>query len=178
MKRIVLIILLVVMGAGCGPTIQEQRAARMRALQMDLDGTYGRWEADVARQRFTMNADAVRDLEARYAAVYARWSVQVDPFSQAILSYTVAVARKVDQREISREDATRLFEKMKADMDHERRTFASPPEASQAQRSALMLHRWEAYWNQHQHTYQTSARTPVTCRAIPDANEGGSVRCD
>ena len=41
-------IVIAVTVAACGPTVYEQRTARMQALQLDLDVALERWRAEVS----------------------------------------------------------------------------------------------------------------------------------
>jgi hypothetical protein len=170
------LLFLAVLSSGCGPSQAERQAAWLQAFQVDLDVTHDKWEADVARKWFRSNAEALRELNARYEQTYARWLMRVDPLSQAILSYTVALGSRVDQGEISREDAQQIHEKLKADIDLGRQ--ATTRDASQAQRDAAMLQWWEVFWSQQRETYQATPGNPIDCRVTSDEARGNLVQCD
>lgn len=176
LKCVIAVLLLAVLSSGCGPSQAKRQAAWLQAFQMDLDVTHDKWEADVARKWFRNNAEALRELNARYEQVYARWLMRVDPLSQAILSYTVALGNRVDRGEISREDAQRIHEKLKAEIALGRQALTQ--NASQPQRDAAMLQWWEAYWSRQRETYQATPGHPINCRVISDEARGNLVQCD
>ena len=161
----------------CGPTVHEQRTARIQALQLDLDAALERWRAEVSLRRFPTSAEAARDLASRYEDVYARWGLRADPLTQAALAYAAALAARVDRREISSEDANALLGKMRADLDRERPTLVARHPANQAERDAAMLAWWTEYWTARQHVYQAVARDPVNCRTAPASGTGSAVAC-
>ena len=170
-------ILIAVAVTACGPTVHEQRTARIQALQLDLDAALERWRAEVSLRRFPTSAEAARDLASRYEDVYARWGLRADPLTQAALAYAAALAARVDRREISSEDANALLGKMRADLDRERPTLAARHPANQAERDAAMLAWWTEYWTARQHAYQAVARDPVSCRTAPAPGTGSAVAC-
>jgi len=177
MRALACAILIGVCVAACGPTVQEQRTARIQALQLDLDAALERWRADVSLRRFPTSAEAARDLTSRYEDVYARWGLRADPLTQAALAYAAALAARVDRREISSEDANALLGKMRADLDRERPTLVARHPANPAERDAAMLAWWTGYWTARQHAYQAVARDPVNCRTAPGAGTGSAVAC-
>lgn len=172
LKRAITILLVATGLFACGPSLREREAAWQRAFQMDLEVTYDRWAADRDHKGFKNNADAMRALRERYEEVYARWWQHIDPLSQAILSYSVAVASRADRGEIGGDEANRLYYTLEADITLGRRTL--PNHASQAQRDAAMAQWWEAYWSEHRETYQSTPGNPIECTVIP--NEAGSSR--
>ena len=176
LKCVIAVLLLAVLSSGCGPSQAERQAAWLQAFQMDLDITHDKWEADVARKWFRNNAEALRELNARYEQAYARWLMRVDPLSQAILSYTVALGSRVDRGEVSREDAQRIHEKLKADIALGRQALTQ--NANQTQRDAAMLQWWEAFWSQQRETYQATPGNPIDCRVVSDEARGNLVQCD
>jgi len=176
LKCVITVLLLAVLYSGCGPSQAERQAAWLQAFQMDLDITHDKWEADVARKWLRNYAEALRELNARYEQACARWLMRVDPLSQAILSYTVALGSRVDQGEISREDAQRIHEKLKADIALGRQALTK--DASQAQRDAAMLQWWEAYWSRQRETYQATPGHPINCKVTSDEARGNLVQCD
>jgi hypothetical protein len=148
----------------------------VQAFQVDLDTTHDKWQAEVDRKVFRNNAEALRELNARYEQAYARWWMRVDPLSQAILSYTVALGSRVDRGEISQEEAQQIHEKLKVDIDLGRQ--ATTKEASQAQLDAAMLQWWEAFWNRQRENYQATPDNPIVCKVISDEARGNLVQCD
>jgi hypothetical protein len=176
LKNVTAVLLLAVLSSGCGPSQAERQAAWLQAFQVDLDVTHDKWEADVDRKWFRSNAEALRELNARYEQAYARWLMRVDPLSQAILSYTVALGSRVDQGEISREGAQRIHEKLKADIDLGRQAVTKY--SSQAERETAMLQWWEAFWSQQRGTYQATPGNPIHCRVTSDEAQGNLIQCD
>jgi hypothetical protein len=176
LRCVVAALWLAILSSGCGPSRAERQAAWVEAFQVDLDTTHERWQADVDRKLFRDNVEALRELNARYEQVYARWSERVDPLSQAILSYTVALGSRVDRGEISREDAQRIHEKLKAGIAVGRQ--AAIKDASQAERDAAMLQWWEVFWSQQRETYQVTPGNPINCRVAADEARGNLVQCD
>ena len=110
-------LLLVGLLTGCGSTAQERAEGRMQLLSSDLESAHEEWQAALDRNWFRTNAQAMSDLEARYQRVYARWGLRPDPLTEALLSYAVAVADRVDRRQLSRGDANRLYGQMKVDVE-------------------------------------------------------------
>jgi hypothetical protein len=169
-------ILLATLLTACGPSLREREATWQRAFQMDLEVTHDRWVADRDRKRFKNDADAMRALQSQYEEVYARWWQHIDPLSQAILSYSIAVASRADRREIGGDEANRLYYKMEADITLGRRTL--PNHASEDQRNAAMVQWWEAYWSQHRETFQASPGNPIECKVTPDNARGSLIQCE
>src|SRR5512140_2835567 len=95
--------------AACGPTVYEQRTARIQALQLDLDAALERWRAEVSLGKVPTSAEATRDLASRYEDVYTRWGLRADPLTQATLAYAAALAARVDRRGILSEEANALL---------------------------------------------------------------------
>jgi hypothetical protein len=176
LKRGIPILLLASLLSGCGPSQAQREAAWLRAFQMDLEVTHDRWAADRDRQWFKNDTQAMRALKERYEEVYARWWQHIDPLSQAILSYSVALAIRADRGEIEGHEANRLYYKLEADITLGRRTL--PKHGSQAEREAAMLRWWEAYWSQHRATYQATPGNPIDCKVIPDDARGSLVQCE
>jgi len=143
---------------------------------MDLEVTHEKWEADRARRWFKNNAEAMQALQSRYAEVYARWWQHIDPLSQAILSYSVALASRADRGEIGGDEANRLYYKLEADIAEARRTL--PRQASQAVRDAAMLQWWETYWNRNRESYLATPGNPIDCTVIPEEARGSLIRCE
>ncbi len=175
-KRGIPILLLATVLAGCGPSQAQREAAWQQAFQMDLEVTYGKWEADRAGRWFKNNAQAMGALKERYEEVYARWWQHIDPLSQVILSYTVALASRADRGEIGGDEANRLYYKLAADITLGRRTL--PNHASEAQRDAAMVQWWEAYWSEHRETYQATRGHPIDCKVISNEVRGSLIQCE
>ena len=177
MRRSIASVLIGLLLSGCGPSVKEQWSARMQALQMDLDSAQTQWKAEVDRHRFRTNAEAMRELESRYDGVYARWGFRADAFSQALMAYSVAVAERVDKREISQEEANLLLNKLHAETDRARRELALGAMATREQRDAAMIHWWSGFWSRQQETYQATPANPVRCMARTVSGEGKSIGC-
>ena len=177
MKRSIAIVLIGMLLSGCGPSVQEQWAARMQALQMDLDSAQTQWKAEVDQRRFRTNAEAMRELASRYDGVYARWGFRADAFSQALMAYAVALAERVDKRDISQDEANRLLNKLHAETERARRELALGAMATREQRSAAMIQWWNGFWSRQQETYQATPADPVRCMAMAVGVEGKSIEC-
>jgi hypothetical protein len=162
--------------AGCGPSQRDRQAAWTQAMQTELNAAHDQWTAAMASHRFSTNGQAMRDLKARYEEVYARWALRVDPLSQALLTYAVALANRVDRAAIPREDANRLYDTLKAEINGGGRVLAgeTPPD----QREATMLQWWEEFWSAHRQTYQATPGNPITCSVVSNSAESKSVKCD
>ena len=117
MRWIPVVLVITILAAGCAPTIEQQRSARLEALQLELEGTLDAWKTDVKLGRFGTSANAARALVSRYDAVYERWGLRADSLTQAMLAYASAVAVRVDAKELSAEEANALLQKMRADLD-------------------------------------------------------------
>jgi hypothetical protein len=171
-------LLLAVLVAGCGPTVQEQRSARLEALQLELDTALATWKTDVSLRRFASSADAARTLASRYDTVYERWGLRPDPLTQASLAYAVALAARVDERDLSAEDANALLGKMRGDMDQARSALSAGNADSPASREAAMLAWWKDYWTANQQRYEATSRSPVRCEIAPPNTRGSLVVCN
>jgi hypothetical protein len=176
MNRGIGVLVLATLLAGCGPNQHQRQAAWMQAFQIEQDAVYQKWEADVALKWFSTNAAAVRDLKDRYEKLYSRWNLPMDPLSQALLSYAVALATRVDRGAITQEEAIRLSDSLRAKIDAGRATLAK--EATQAQREAAMRQWWERFWSEHQNAYQATPANPIRCSILPGYLEGSSVKCE
>jgi uncharacterized membrane-anchored protein YhcB (DUF1043 family) len=171
-------LLLAVLLVGCGPTVQEQRAARLEALQLELDAALETWKTDVSLRRFPTSAEAARSLASRYDTVYERWGLRADPLTQASMAYALALATRVDAKDLSAEDANALLAKMRGDMDRARSTLSARHAHSPTSRDAAMLAWWKDYWTASQRSYQTTSRNPVRCETTPPEGHGSSVVCN
>jgi hypothetical protein len=170
-------LLLIVLLAGCGSTAQERAEGRMRLLSSDLETTHEEWQSAVDRHWFRTNAQAMSDLEARYQRVYARWGLRPDPLTQALLSYGVGVADRVDHRQLSREDANRLYGQMKVDVERARDEIRSQSPEGQAQYEAKALAWWKAYWERSRQLFGATASDPVRCAIAPVETGEDAVTC-
>jgi hypothetical protein len=161
--------------AGCAPTVQDQ-SARMRAFGADLDAALAEWQGRVSQRYYPTSVAATRDLVSRYDDVYARWSIPMDPLSQALLAYSLALAERVDRGQVPAAEANNLLAAMKADMDREKqRLSGAPPDA--LGHDAAMLRWWNGYWTSNRARYQGSAEQPVVCQVGPGTAGGARVTC-
>jgi hypothetical protein len=171
------IVVLVAFFTGCAPSVQQQRSARLEAFQLELNSTLETWKADVSLRRFSTSADAARSLVARYDIVYDRWGLRPDPLTQAVLSYAVAVAGRVDQRDVSVDEANALLSRMRADTDQARSKLAATYAESPVTRKTAMFSWWKDYWATNQRAFQITNRNPIQCEMGPTQTNGNPVRC-
>ncbi len=176
MNRGIAFLLLGALLCACGVSQRERHAAWWQAFQADRDAVYQQWESDVAHKAFATDADAVRDLRARYERVYARWTLPMDLMTQALLSYAIAVAVRVDRGEIGRQEAIRLCDKLKAEIDAERGRLAKG--GTDDQREAAEREWWVRFWGQHQETYRASLQNPVRCAVLSAQADRSAVTCE
>jgi hypothetical protein len=169
--------LLILLLAGCGSTAQERSESRMRLLSSDLASAHEEWQAALGRNWFRTNAQAMSDLEMRYQRVYTSWGLRPDPLTQALLSYGVAVADRVDRRELTREDANRLYGQMKVDMERGRGAIRSESPEGQAQFESKALAWWKAYWERSRQLFAATAADPVRCAIAPMDSGEDAVTC-
>lgn len=170
-------VVVVLVAFGCAPTVEQQRSARLEALQLELEGALAAWQNDAKLGYFGTSANAARALVARYDLVYERWGLRADPLTQAMLAYAVAAAVRVDGKELSAEEANRLLGKMRADLDRERNTAAVQHAATAAERDAAMLACWTDYWAANQRAFAASLRNPVRCEVNASVADGKRVTC-
>ena len=170
-------LLLVGLLAGCGSTAQERADGRMRLLNSDLESAHEEWQAALDRNWFRTNAQAMSDLETRYQGVYARWGLRPDPLTQALLSYGVAVADRVDRRQLSREDANRLYGQMKVDGERARDEIRSQSSEGQAQFELMALTWWKTYWERSRQLFGATPDNPVRCAVVADQAGEEAVKC-
>jgi hypothetical protein len=123
------------------------------------------------------NAEAMRELASRYDGVYARWGFRADVLSQALMAYSVALAERVDRRDISQDEANLLLNKLYAETERARRELALGGMATREQRDAAMIHWWNDFWSRQQETYQATPADPVRCTAMTVGVEGKSIEC-
>lgn len=175
--RWIQVVLIVALVAGCAPTVEQQRSARLEALQLELESTLAAWQSDARLGHFGTSANAARALVARYDLVYERWGLRADPLTQAMLAYTVAAAVRVDGKDLSAEEANRLLQKMRADLDRERAAVSAKRSANPVERDSAMLARWKTYWAANQQAFAASVQNPVRCEFNPSAVDGRRVDC-
>jgi hypothetical protein len=171
------VVLVVLLGAGCAPTVEQQRSARLEALQLELESTLAAWQNDAKLGHFGTSANAARALVARYDLVYERWGLRADPLTQAMLAYTVAAAVRVDGKELSTDEANRLLGKMRKDLDSERVAVSKKRAENTADRDAAMLACWTDYWAANERAFAASSRNPVRCEVNSSAANGRRVSC-
>lgn len=177
MRWIRIVCVVVILAVGCAPTVEQQRAARLEALQLELDGALAAWQNDAKLGHFGTSANAARALVARYDLVYERWGLRADPLTQAMLAYTVAASVRVDGKELSADEANRLLEKMRTDLDRERVAVSAKRATNAAERDAAMLACWKDYWAANQKAFEVTSRNPVRCEVKSSAADGKRVDC-
>ena len=170
-------LLLILLLTGCGSTAQERADARMRLLSSDLESAHEEWQAALDRKWFRTNAQAMGDLETRYQRVYARWGLRPDPLTQALLSYGVAVADRVDRRQLTREDANRLYGQMKMELERARDEIRAQSPEGQGQFESKAVAWWKAYWERSRQLLGATPANPVRCAMVPEATGEESVAC-
>lgn len=173
MKWRVVLLVVGVVAASCGPTAQQHRSARVEALQFELDSVLEAWQTDVTRGYFRTSADAAQTLASRYDTVYARWGLRPDVLTQATMAYARALAARVDRRDLSADAANALLSRMRGDLDPARSVLTGRHNGDPAAREAAMMTWWNEYWSSHRQTYQVTAGNPVTCEGAPP----GSIIC-
>jgi hypothetical protein len=174
MKRLA-IVLIAGMLAACATTPPD-RSAHMRAFEADLDAALAGWQERVSQKYYPTSVAATTDLISRYDEVYARWRMQPDALSQGLMSYSLALADRVDRREISAESANALLAAMKTDIDAEKQRLTAVPQAGAAPETA-MLSWWNSYWTANRARYEASQQRPVVCQVNPAAGAGTRVQC-
>ena len=177
MRWMPVVFVVAILQAGCAPTLQQQRSARLEALQLELEGALVAWKADAKLGRFGTSANAAQALIARYDIVYERWGLRADSLTQAMLAYASAVAVRVDAKELSADEATTLLEKMRMDLDRVRSTLPAGRAENAADREAALLSLWKNYWTANQTVFQVTSRNPVRCKVNSSAAGGKPVVC-
>ena len=94
-----------------------------------------------------------------------------------MLAYTVAAAVRVDGKELSADDANRLVEQMRKDLERERVAVSRKRAENTADRDAAMLTCWNEYWAANQRGFEASSRNPVRCEVSSSAVGGKPVIC-
>ncbi len=168
MRRLVIVLVLLL--AACATTAEDQ-SARMRAFQADLDAALGAWQERVAQKFYPTSVAATRDLLSRYDEVYARWGMTSDPLSQALMTYSLALADRVDRRQISADAANQLLAGMRADIEQEKQRIGASAEPA---RDAAMLRWWGTYWTTNRARYEATPQRPVVCST---GGPGVPVQC-
>jgi hypothetical protein len=177
MRWIPVVLVVAVVAVGCAPSVEQQRSARLEALQLELDGALDTWKSDAKLGRFGTSANAARALVARYDLVYERWGLRADSLTQAMLAYASAVAVRVDAKELSAEDANALLDKMRVDLDRVRSPLSGGRAENPADRDAAMLSCWKDYWAANHQTFQVTSRNPIRCETNSSAVGGKPVVC-
>ena len=88
-----------------------------------------------------------------------------------------AVAGRVDRRQLSREDANRLYGQMKVDAERARDEIRSQSPEGQAQFELKALAWWKAYWERSRQLFGATPDNPVRCAIVSEASGGESVTC-
>jgi hypothetical protein len=171
------VLAIAVLAAGCGPTVQQQRAARLEAFQLELDSTLEQWRSDVGKRRFVTSADAARALNARYDLVYDRWGIPPDALAQAVMAYAVALATRVDRRDLSADEANALLSRMEADVARGRSAVGASRPHRAADRDAAMRSWWQDYWTANERTFRVAPRDPVRCETPPAGATPVPITC-
>lgn len=177
MRWLPVVLVITLAAAGCAPTMEQQRSARLEALRLELDGALAAWKTDAALGRFGTSANAALALVARYDVVYERWGLRADPLTQAMLAYAVAVAVRVDAKELSSDEANALLQKMRLDLERARSTLPGSTAESAAERDAALLACWKDYWAAFHKGFQATSRNPVRCEIHSAAAGGKRVVC-
>ncbi len=177
MRWIPVVLVVASLEVGCAPTVEQQRSARLEALQLELEGALVTWTTDAKLGRFGTSANAAHALVARYDAVYERWGLRADSLTQGMLAYASAVAVRVDGRELSADEANTLLEKMRVDLNRVRAGLPGGRAENPADRDAAMLSCWKDYWAANHQAFQVTSRNPVRCELSPSAVAGKPVVC-
>lgn len=177
MRGIRIILVLAILGAGCVPTVERQRLARLEALQLELKGTLATWKTQAQLGHFGTSANAARALAARYDGVYERWGLRADPLTQAMLAYALALATRVDGKEISAEKANTVLERMRMDLDRRRSAVLGGRGESAVDRDAALLACWKDFWAGNHEAFEATPRNPVRCEASAPSGGGRPVVC-
>jgi hypothetical protein len=177
MRFPLLVLACAVLATGCGPTVQQQRAARLEAFRLELDSALAQWKSDVGQRRFPTSAEAARGLAARYELVYDRWGVPPDALAQAALAYAVALATRVDRGDLSTDEANALLARMDADMGSARSALRAGRIYRAAGRDAAMRLWWRDYWASHERFFGAADRDPVRCDTPPAETARGPIKC-
>jgi uncharacterized membrane-anchored protein YhcB (DUF1043 family) len=177
MRCVPIVLVIAILVAGCGPTVRQQRDARLEAFRLELDSTLERWKSDVSLRRFGTSADAARALATRYDMVYERWGLRADPLAQAAMAYALALATRVDRKDLSADEANALLARMDVDMKKARSTLAARHSDSPTDRDAAMLSWWKDYWAANQQAYRIAPGNPVRCESPQAGTHGNPVKC-
>lgn len=159
---------------GCASSGGREEAARLQAFQGDLEAARAEWQSRVEQRFYRTSTEATQDLVSRYHDVYARWTQQPDALTEALLTYALALADRVDRGEVTAEQANTLLTAMKGDMDREKARLSSRP--AQGQESAL-LRWWIEYWRANSARYAAAPGRPVSCSVAPATGTLGRVAC-
>ncbi len=169
MRRLVVVLILVL--AACATPTKQDELARMHAFQGDLNAAMAAWQERVAQKFYPTSVAATRDLLSRYDEVYARWGMTSDPLSQALMTYSLALADRVDRRQIDADGANKLLTAMRADIDQEKQRIIA---AGDPARDAAMLRWWGSYWAANRARYEAAPQRPIVCNP---GGPGVPVQC-
>jgi hypothetical protein len=173
MRRLLPICLLVLalVSTGCGPTRQQRADAEMQQVIASM-------RAESQTGRYTTRTERAREFQSRARSVYAKYGLTLNSFQELLLSYDVALAGRVDRREITPDEAKYLYDKMKLDLDIEKAKLDAQYQAAEAQRQAAFAQWWNGYQQQQmQLQQQRNLRNPVTCTVTPLGGGSSSVSC-
>jgi hypothetical protein len=151
----------------CTPSSHEVELGWRRALQMDLGAAHEQWLVETRRGQYASNAGAIRALGEKYVAIYRRWNLPMDPVSQGLMAYSVALWTRVDQHELSWTDAGRLQERLSSDIAHARPTL--PAFADSPASTAALVQWWAVNWEKHHVMYAALPTHPIRCATGPEA---------
>jgi hypothetical protein len=157
---------------GCGHSARDIETGWRQALQADLNAAYAAWLADTTRTDYPSNASAMRGLRSRYAAVYTRWKIEMDPLNAALLAYSVALWSRVDEHALSWEEARRLQDGITTDVARPRSSL--PPAADSTADRSAHVRWWTTNWHIHRAVYEAVPAHPIACQAGSDA----TITCD
>jgi uncharacterized membrane-anchored protein YhcB (DUF1043 family) len=177
MRWVPIMLVVAILGVGCAPTVERQRSARLEALQLELEGTLATWKTQAQLGHFGTSANAARALAARYDGVYERWGLRADPLTQAMLAYALALAIRVDRKELSADEANTLLEKMRTDLGRRRSALPGGRAESAADRDAALLACWKDFWAANQKAFEVTPRNPVRCEIASPSGDGSVVAC-
>lgn len=177
MRCVPIVVAIAILAAGCGPTVQQQRDARLEALRLELDSTLETWKTDVGLRRFGTSAAAARALADRYDMVYDRWGLRADMLAQAAMAYALALATRVDRGYVTADDANALLAKMEVDMKNARSATVARHSDSSADRDAAMLSWWKDYWTANEPAFRITPANPVRCETPQPGTSATPLKC-
>jgi hypothetical protein len=93
------------------------------------------------------------------------------------MAYALALATRVDRKDLSADEANALLARMDVDMKKARSTLAARHSDSPADRDAAMLSWWKDYWAANQQAYRIAPGNPVRCESPQAGTHGNPVKC-